>query len=299
MKGTLLSVCACMLICSAAVAQQFPSSYTYIFDPFSLNPAYTGYNVVPEITVANKSSFQGIEGAPRTTFFSAHGQVYDPKVSVGVGFIADKIGVTSTTGIYGSYAYKVISRNRNVYTSWGFHPHVLSLGLRAGVAHYKEDLTTLGINSDQNFERNVSFAFPNVGFGIYYSRRQYNIGFSVPELITTSEARNYSLGRHMFLNASYQLLTGASSKLNFNSLVKYVDGAPLQADISTQIEFRDKMLFGIGYRSVSRMSFMLGFFLMKGFKLGYVYDQPFGSNTREISFNNHEFMINYRFTGKQ
>lgn len=287
-----------MLICSATIAQQFPASYTYIFDPFSINPAYAGYNIEPEITVANKSSFQGVEGAPRTTFFSAHGQVYDPKVSVGVNFVADKIGVTSTTGIYGSYAYKVISRNRNVYTSWGFHPHVLSLGLRAGVTHYKEDLTSLGVNGDQNFERNVSFAFPNVGFGIYYSRNRYYIALSVPELITTSEARNYSLGRHVFLNTSYQVLTGISSKLNFNSLVKYVDGAPLQLDVNTQIEFKDKMLFGVGYRSVARMNFILGLLLVKEVKMGYVYDLPLGNNTREISFNSHEFMINYRFSKK-
>ncbi|RAW02351.1 PorP/SprF family type IX secretion system membrane protein [Pseudochryseolinea flava] len=298
MKKYLLGI-AMLSLTFLCKAQQFPANYNYVFNPFAINPAYAGYNIDPEVNFASKSSFQGIEGAPRTIFFSGHGQIYNPKVSLGANFMSDKIGVTSTTGVYGSYAYKLISRNRNVYTNWGFNPHVLSLGLRAGVTYYKEDLTSLNVDGDHNFEENVSFAFPNVGFGIYYSKNHYFVGLSIPELITTTEANNYNLSRNIFLNTSYQLLTGVSSKVNLNALVKYAEGAPIQADFNTQLEFKDKLLLGVGYRTVSRLNFILGFMMLKDLQIGYIYDTPIGNANREINFNSHELTINYRFIKRQ
>jgi type IX secretion system PorP/SprF family membrane protein len=288
-----------MLIWSSFVkAQQQPANYNYLIDPFSINPAFAGYEIDPIFNASVKGSFQGMEGAPRTVVFSAHGKALSPKVGLGLNFFSDKIGVTGTNGIYGSYSYSLISKNRNSFTSWGFHPHVLSFGLRAGVSFFNENLRSLNIDDDPNFGSNISILRPSVGIGLYYSKNRLFTGISIPELLTLWESQNLNLDRHIFFNAGYNFLLSQRSKIQLVSLMKYVEGAPMQINVNTILEFKDKIKIGVGYKSISYVDFMLGFHLINNLDLAYFYEVPVTSTVRNLNINIHEISLRYSLKRK-
>ncbi|WP_375577961.1 PorP/SprF family type IX secretion system membrane protein [Marivirga tractuosa] len=283
-----------LLMAFSSMAQQQPSNYNYLIDPFSINPAMAGYEFDPIFNLSAKGSFQGMDGAPRSMFFSTHGKALSPKVGLGLNFFSDKIGVTSTNGVYGSYSYSLISKNKNSFTSWGFHPHVLSFGLRAGVSFFNENLRSLDIDDDPNFEKNISIVTPSVGLGIYYSKNKFFAGLSIPEILTIWEDQNLNLSRHLFLNSGYELILNPKSKIQLNSLIKMVKGSPLQIDGNAILELKDKIRLGLGYRSISYVNFMVGFEFINGLDFNYFYEIPLSSNVQKINFNNHEISLRYR-----
>ncbi|GAA5038155.1 membrane protein [Marivirga lumbricoides] len=294
MRRILLTL-SVLLITIKIQAQQLPASYNYLFDPFSINPAYAGFAVDPVFNFMAKGNLNNVEGAPMSMAFSAHGQALHPNVAFGANAYSDRIGVSNTNGIYGSYSYKLISKNRNAYTSWGYHPHVLSFGIRAGAAFYNERLSSLNIDNDPNFEKNVNFVSPSFGVGVYYSKDRFFAGLSVPEVLTGWERKNLNKDMHLLMNAGYEIFTGHFTKVQVNSLIKYVQGAPVQLDGHLMLEFKEKLMIGAGYRSVSRMNFMIGFPFLNGFKLAYVYEMMLGKHAKNLSFNNHEINIRYRW----
>ncbi len=292
----LFFVLAASAISILTKAQQDPARSNYIFDPLSINPAYAGYYLDPILNFSAKGFLQSMEGSPQTLSFSAHGKALNPKVGLGINLIHDEIGVTSNTGIYGNYSYKLVSRNHNSYTSWGFHPHVLAFGISAGVSFYNEDLQSLGIDDDPNFAQNASLVLPNFGVGIYYSKNKFFAGLSIPKILNNYwEGKDFTLSRHVYLNSGYQFITGQFTKLELSTLIKYVNGAPLQADGNVVFDFDDKVNIGVGYRTTSQLNFLLGIGLAKNFQLRYCYEVMLDGTSEKINFNNHEIMISYRF----
>jgi len=289
-----ISLIVIFLFSFVGLAQQQPSNYNYLIDPFSMNPAAAGDDIDPVFNLSARGSLQGMEGAPRTMLFSVHGRALSPKVGLGLNVFSDKIGVSDANGVYGSYSYSLISRNRNSFTSWGFHPHVLSFGVKAGVAFFNENLRSLDIDNDPNFRENVSIISPSVGVGVYYSKDKFFAGLSIPEILTVWESHNLNLSKHLFMNAGYEFHLNPTSKIQLNSLMKYVVGSPLQADANVILEFKDKIKFGLGYRSISYINFMAGFQFIDGLDFGYFYEIPLSNNVREMSFNNHEISLRYK-----
>ncbi len=293
-KGFLMFTAA--MFCSLWTrAQQDHSSLNYVYDAYHINPAYAGYHMDPVVNFSAMGFLENMEGAPRTLSFSAHGKALNPKVAFGAHVFNDQIGVTSTNGIYGSYSYKLIARNRNSYSSWEYNPHVLAFGISAGVSFYKENLQSLNMGNDPHFQENVSLALPNFGVGIYYSKNKFFAGLSVPEILNNWRDDKVMLSRHFYLNAGYQIVTGRSIKIQFNSLLKYVDGAPLQIDGNATLDFKEKLNFGIGYRSASSLNFLLGLHVARNFQVRYFYLTNVGSHSDQINFNNHEIVLSYRF----
>ncbi|WMN10944.1 PorP/SprF family type IX secretion system membrane protein [Marivirga salinae] len=282
------------MIASVGMAQQMPANYNYLLDPFSINPAVAGYDIDPVFNFSARGSFQGMEGSPRSMFFSTHGKALSPKVGLGANFYSDKIGVTSTNGVYGSYSYSLISKNKNSFTSWGFHPNVLSFGLRAGVSFFNESLRSLKVDDDPNFEKNISIVRPSVGVGLYFSKNKFFAGLSIPEVLTVWENENLNLNRHLFLNAGYELILNHTSKIQLNSLIKVVKGSPIQADGNAILEFKDKIKVGLGYRSVSYVNFMIGFQFINDLDFNYFYELPLSSSVKQMNFNIHEVSLRYR-----
>ena len=293
-KNALLTVLL-MSMGMASYAQQQTSVAQYMFNPLSINPAFAGFYDA-SVNFSARNQFQDFEGAPEHVMLS--GQVSFPNNKMGVGgmILSDKIGVSKSTSVYGQYAFKLISQNRNSYTSWGHLPKTLSLGIQAGFTTYKEDLQQLQIDNDPNFEGNNSATIPNFGFGIYYSNRTYYMGLSSTQLFKGPESKNINLSQHFYLNGGVKINLGNSNALNLSTLVKYVAGAPVQINTNAIFNFRNIVNLGAGYRSQSAVNFMVGIIVSRVFRLGYFFDIPFNNST--LLGNEHELMINYRFITK-
>lgn len=285
-----------LLAGSPAYAQQQPSLLQYMYNPFAINPAYAGFYDDPVFSLSGQTQMVGYHGAPTSAWFSVHGKGFDPRVGLGATVVSDKIGVTSTQGVYGSYAYKLISRNHNPLTNWQFKPTVLSFGLEAGFLYYQEDLTSLQADTDPNFGANVSSFTPDVGAGIYYHNESFYAGFSAKQLVAGTLGkpnRATQLKPHYYLSAGKTLDLNINSTAELSTLIKYIPGSPVQVDINTLFNLSEAVNVGVGYTSFSALHFMAGFVVNRSFRFGYGYTLPAGTESYQLG-QAHEIMLNYR-----
>lgn len=287
-----------LMMCFSALAQQQPSFLQYTYNTISINPAYAGYHNNVAFNFSGAGQHLDMEGGQRTASFSIHGPVPHKKIALGGMFVNDKIGVTSTSTVYGSYAYNFISRDRNSYTSWGFIPHVLSVGLQAGAIFYNEDLTSLRAPNDPKFDQNVNEVVPTFGAGIYYSRGTVYIGISTPQLLEHTFGSDIQIRRHFYLNAGKQFKIGEHSRFDLSSLAKYVEGAPVQYDVHGAYNWRNRFNLGMGYSSFSTLNFSTGISIGEAFAVTYFFGLPVHDNT-DIAAAKHEFMLRYVFRRNQ
>ncbi|MNY41039.1 hypothetical protein D3C86_1758220 [compost metagenome] len=85
-----------------------------------------------------------------------------------------------------------------------------------------------------------------------------------------------------------------SSTLKFKPsvLAKIVEGAPLQADISANFLFSEKLTLGSAYRWDAAVSVMAGFQISEGLFVGYAYD---AETTKLATYNSGSHEIFLRF----
>jgi type IX secretion system PorP/SprF family membrane protein len=77
-------------------------------------------------------------------------------------------------------------------------------------------------------------------------------------------------------------------------LLKYVAGAPLQADINMNVLLSDILWVGASYRTGDALVGLLEFQVNKRLRFGYSYDYTL-SDIRDYSSGSHEIMVGYDF----
>ncbi|NSL87633.1 type IX secretion system membrane protein PorP/SprF [Chitinophaga solisilvae] len=287
----LLPLLKTMVVC----AQQDAMFSQYMFNTLAVNPAYAGSRNVLSLTAMHRNQWVGMKGAPKTTTFSADMPTWNNKL--GLGFIAfnDEIGVTKSTGFYGVYNYRIR------FTGGG----TLAIGLQGGVTNYKANLAGVSLK-DQNdpaFANNINSFLPTFGAGVFYSTDKFYAGFSAPNIIKSYLRKDVYLYsseliaqkfEHMFLMAGYVFDMGNDIKLKPSFLVKYVKGAPIQADINTQVWLKDVISVGGSFRTDKSGAILTEIQCTPQFRLGYSYDI---SNKSLAAYNrgSHEVMIRYEF----
>lgn len=283
MKKVLIVITMLVAGCLGAEAQQDAMYSQYMFNTLAINPAYAGSRNVLSATALYRRQWVGIEGAPKTGTFSIDAPVSNKNIGLGLQLISDKIGVTSTTGINTSYAYKI-------HTGTG----TLSMGIQAGWNQYKADFTSSNLENgtDAAFKQNINESYFNAGAGLYYSTQKWYVGFSAPQLLNNVAIVNNKL--HLFLAAGYVFPLGDDFKLKPSFLIKEVAGSPIEADINANLWIMDVVAVGAQYRTGADVSGMLEVQLLPQLRLGYSYDR---STTTLANYNSgsHELMVRFEF----
>ena len=92
--------------------------------------------------------------------------------------------------------------------------------------------------------------------------------------------------------AGYVFDLGPEIKFKPATLFKMVQGAPLQADISANFMFIDKVVVGVAYRWSAAMSGMVGFQVTDGLFIGYGYDRE-TTNLNNYNSGSHEIFLRF------
>ena len=290
-KPTLLTgLCLCLLL-SPAQAQQRMMFTQYMFNGLAINPAYAGSQESLDLTALAREQWVGLEGAPSSQTFSAHTPLRNKKIALGFLLTRDRIGVSSQTGVYGVYAYRIKLREGT-----------LSAGLQLGFDSYRTSFSRVltEIVGDKNFLQDEAQAFmPNFGTGIYYSTKRFYAGFSAPYLLNNlypgsepSQARQF---RHWFASAGYVVDLNRELKLKPNVLVKAVQGAPVEVDINANLLIKEILWVGMSYRSFDALSWLVELQATPKFRLGYAYDMTV-SPLKQANSGSHEVVLNYRLS---
>lgn len=276
-------------------AQQEAMYSQYMFNTLAINPAYAGSRNVTSATALYRNQWVGIQGAPETITFSLDAPLANKKFGLGLQVFNDKIGITNTTGAFGSYAYRV-RLNRGT----------LAFGLQAGASQYRADFHSVALNStvsdDIAFSENINKVLVNFGAGIYYSTDRFYMGLSSPQILNNKlsnfkvENSNVYSGQamHLFFATGYVFPLGNTLALKPSVLVKGVKGAPIEADLNATLWINDVIAFGLQYRTEADMAAMVELQASPQIRIGYSYDR---SLTKLVQHNSgsHEIMLRYEF----
>lgn len=286
---TLLLLC---VSCTISVGQQYPVFTQYYFNELVINPAYAGAHVQLSLTSSYRNQWVNFPGAPTTLSFSGHTALYNGKMGVGLLVNNDKIGSYSNQNVYGYYAYKI-----------HFRDATLSMGLQAGFNFLGVDFSKLDLQdpNDPSFASMREFK-PNFGTGLYYNRKNFFVGFSVPFILNNELGTNAETLASSIKEARYYFLRGGTIfpinpketvKLNPSMLIRAQEGQPLSMDLNLGIVIHDVLSTGISWRSGDALIQFIDLKLSEKFHFAYSYDWT-SSDLRKFSNGSHEFMLNYR-----
>ncbi len=268
---------------------EVPRLSQYLINGMVINPAYAGSREALSMTMVHKSYLAGFDGHPSSQKFAIHTPLKNEKIALGVSVENNYNPMFNNTGIYGHYAYRI----------WlgGVR---LSMGLKAGMYHFKEDYTTLDLYNheipDPAFVSNSGFS-PNFGLGLYLYNNKFFSGLSVPFLLDFPKAGgglNFDAGSyHYMFTAGYLLDLAADFKIKPSMLIDYNQAKPdLQAGLNF-IMLQDKIWIGSMYRTASQsLTGIIEFQLRSSLRIGYAYDYFF-TNLSKASNGTHEIMLRY------
>jgi type IX secretion system PorP/SprF family membrane protein len=212
---------------------------------------------------------------------------------VGLGILVneDRIGSYANRDVATSYAYKLKFRNST-----------LSFGLQGMLYFVGADFSSLNLKDPTAPEfMTINQTKPNFGGGIYYNKKDFFVGFSVPLLIN-SNFNTAQIGSALKQNRNYFLRSGfikkldskGNIKINPSILVRAQEGQPLSVDFNSAFILYDILSAGVSYRSGDALISFLSIKLSEQLHFNYSFDWT-ASHLRPFSSGTHEFMLNYRY----
>jgi type IX secretion system PorP/SprF family membrane protein len=279
-----------MSCATEAWSQSDPMFTQYMFNELYINPAYAGSREYLSATALVRQQWMGLDGAPSTQTLSAHKPIFDNKIGAGLTFVNESIGVSKRTQLNANGAYRLMMGK-----------NTLSFGLQVGVASISENLSSLGLLSDNQFATNTGRKIaPTLGFGTYYLTPTWYAGFSIPRLLqnrldgATGQVDNrINTGDwHYFMTAGSIHSINSEIKIKPAVMLKAVKGAPMELDLNAMCIFRDRLWAGLGYRTGDAINLLVGAQINQQLRAGYSYDYT-TSALGNFNSGSHELMIGY------
>lgn len=279
-----------------ANAQSEPMFSQYTFNEIFINPAYAGSHEALSFSSVYRKQWVNIEGSPTTKTFTAHSHLFKSKVGLGFTAYQDQIGVSSQTGFFANYAFRI-----------RLNKGTLSLGMLGGYSGYQERLTDIKTteNGDARFSANTPMVFaPNFGFGTYYYTKRFYFGISIPRMITNKliinqnsqvERVDGSLNTealHYFIATGLVFDVNPLVKLRPSMMIKAVMNAPIEYDANLSALLYNTLWIGGGYRSGDSWNLLTAIQVNNQLRIGYSYDYTI-TKLKDFAGGSHEFSMNY------
>lgn len=303
-KNIIKATCVGLLMLSNVVdtKAQYDAMFTqYMFNEMFINPGYAGSRDALSVTALHRQQWVNFPGRPITTTFSMHGPLMGNKMGVGLSVLNEKIGVLNRNLVYLSYAYRIkTGANGN-----------LAFGLMGGIHNQVNkfaQLKTTEVGDIQLSQNSPSIIAPNFGFGIYYSDKKMYAGLSIPRMIddrmlfdaagnVTKITKIAPEKFHYYLTVGRMFGLAENLKLKGQVMVKAVQNAPVEFDLNANFLIKDMIWAGIGYRSSSDASALVGIQLGPQFVFSYSYDYAL-TKIQKYSQGSHEIALGYTFAYK-
>ena len=277
------------------LAQQDPQYTQYMYNTQLINPAYSGNREVLSFGLLYRTQWVGVEGAPKSAVFSVNSPVGKLK-NMGLGFSAihDEIGPSKQTDVSIDYSYKIpLSYNTT-----------LNFGIKAGLDVLSIDFTKLNIYdpSDPLFQENIDNRWqPKIGAGVYLNSDKWYVGLSAPSILETkhfersnnSNFQSVAAERlHFYFISGYVFDINESIKFKPATMLKWVEGAPLQWDLSANFLFHEKLTIGAAWRWDAAVSVLAGFQISPELFVGVGYDYQI-TDIEKYSNGSYEIVLRF------
>jgi type IX secretion system PorP/SprF family membrane protein len=285
-----------LFIMGFSFGQQDPIMTQYLFDKLPMNPGNAGSVDALSVNLIDRYQWVGIKDGPNTITLTANSYLPNPHLGVGLFVYRDALGPSVETGVMGSFAYKIL-----------FPKGKLSFGVQFGFNYLNIDWSALNPNDpgDPVINNQVKRkAVPDAGVGIYYYSRRFYAGISSThllqnEMVVSKDNQNNStsfskLLRHFYGISGVAIPLSETIDLRPSILVKYVQNAPVQADVNVSMLFNGIFWVGVGYRTEKCMTFLVDVNIAKNLHIGYSYDAWF-NELKSYNMGSHEIRLGYDF----
>ncbi|MEN8247883.1 MAG: type IX secretion system membrane protein PorP/SprF [Bacteroidota bacterium] len=270
-------------------AQQDPVVSQYMFNPLTFNPSYAGINNVANVNLNSRFQWTSFEGSPTTYNLTASTSLVNGKVGLGVLLLNDNIGISNTSEVQMSYAYKISSTH-----------YTFSFGLQTGYISYQKNFEDLNLSvaDDPLFQPGSEKVNKfNVGAGISLMADNFFIGLSVPKLINSTGEEGVDIQtyeRHFYLIGAYLFDFKPGLKMKPSVLVRGVAGAPPSVDLNVSFLINSQFWAGAFTRNFGTFGLMAQFDYLDAYKIGYSFE-ILGNSFIGGTLPTHEVMLSVDF----
>lgn len=315
MKRILLTM---VLISGIVFGQQIPQFSQYLRNQSLLNPGAVGAYDFTDVTIGGRWQWAGFTNAPMTGYASVSAPIrkrtkpkYNPslrisdglprnpevgtgklKHAVGGQFVADQYGAFRSMYFSGTYALHIpMGRNYN-----------LSFGTKLGLsnnAFLPDRAQVLNSASDNVYQaytaENGSVNIFDIGAGLYFYSKQLFIGIATDHLAKDfvsfgTGVANFDRKMHFNFIVGYKFFMNEDWSIMPTVMAKYMTPAPVSINGTVQVEYKEFLWFGVGYRYTDAVIGMIGVNISERFKIGYSFDYS-TSKFNNVSSGGHEFVL--------
>ncbi|MGG7036662.1 MAG: type IX secretion system membrane protein PorP/SprF, partial [Flavobacterium sp.] len=255
---------------------------------------YAGSRGVLSIFGLHRTQWVGVDGAPVSNAFSINTPLSYSNLGLGVSFVNDKIGPTSSNTLSADLSYSIRTSER----------YKLAFGLKVSGNKFDLDLSKLdpGHANDPNLQNFDNEITANFGVGTYFHSDRLYLGLSVPNISRNGKYNDndeavYKERENFYFIGGYVFNLSQSIKFKPAFLTKMVTGAPLQLDLSANFLFNDKFMLGAAYRLDAAASVLAGFQVTDGLYIGYAYDME-TAELQNYSSGSHEIFLRFELFNK-
>lgn len=292
---TKVIVAAIGLMFSGTVsAQQTPLSNFYNFNEYLLNPAEAGAHNLVEGTASHRIQWQGIEGAPTTTFFGLHGALND-KMGIGAKVTVDQTDILKQFNAALSYAYR-IKLNEKANLSFGVSGMMVQNSIGYGdavIGNLADEVVNGGNESGIAFdaEAGAMLQYQKFRFGVASAHLfESGVGYDLPE---NGGDGTFERVRQFSAYTSYEFDLSDNWTLEPFALVRNQGVESFQFEVNALTTWKETLHLGVGYRQEAGFIGRVGFQITDQIVAAYAYEM---GTTGVASYSNgsHEFMLGYR-----
>ncbi|MEM9991703.1 MAG: PorP/SprF family type IX secretion system membrane protein [Bacteroidota bacterium] len=281
-----------------------------VINPAAISSDFLAFGHNASFGLSYRLQWAEYAGSPRTQLLRGEYMTTDYNVNLLVGghIMRDQAGAFGSTGIYGRLA-GIISGDPE-YSG-------LSLGLSVGAVQYSVLTGDLRVRDEGDIlaVANQSQMHPDVGVGIYaYTYLDAGPdggylygGISVPQAIGldlnfTDENENFQIKRiqHVFANIGLMSFLRDDNFIEPSIWLKYVPGAPINADFNIRYQFSENLWIGTGMSTAKNAHIEAGLLVGdvisygRNLKIGYGFDYSFTSFGPTVGAT-HEINIAFAF----
>lgn len=222
----------------------------FMYNKLAYNPAYAGIRGLLTGTAIYRNQWFRMEGAPRSAQASVHAPVFHQRVGVGAVLSHHQIGLHRDVQFSAAYSYNVVQGDE-------FSLRVgVSGSLRVLSIDFAKATPLVGYDPSLDDKR-VNESLANFGAGIYGTFQEHlYFGFSVPRVVRNNIGLNTEPGAqtareepHLYGTTGGIIPLGSDFNLMPAALVRYVQHAPIDVDLSLSLEFRRRISAGLAYRA--------------------------------------------------
>ncbi len=285
------------------LAQQRPHYTQYILNNYIVNPAIGGIENYIDLKLSVRNQWVGIDGAPQTFYFTAHGPLgkkdyrpasssfdmkgenprgrqywvdytaAEPHHGVGINVVNYKTGYINRFYAIGTYAYHVgIAEKTSLSAGFG-------LGLSGtNIDRSKIQLANPIDPAIGNGTSEINRIKPEMSAGVWLYSADYFVGLSaqqiIPQKLTLVESSydNSTLVPHLFATAGYRFFLTEDITALPSVMARYISSMPLYVDVNVKMQYRDRFWLGGSYRLKEGYAAMAGVSVSPSFNISYAYD---------------------------